>query len=84
MAITIHLPAMLRRGSADTVSISTPVRTMGELIAALEQAVPGIAADLDDSVFNYAINDEMLLHGVKQHPIKDGDHVEIVPAISGG
>ena len=28
--------------------------------------------------------DEMLLHGVQAHPLKDGDRVEIVPAISGG
>jgi molybdopterin converting factor small subunit len=30
------------------------------------------------------VNDEMLLHSVDRHPVKDGDVVEIVPAISGG
>jgi hypothetical protein len=30
------------------------------------------------------VNDEMLLHDVDRHPLKDGDLVEIVPAISGG
>ena len=74
---------MLRRG-ADTLTITDPVQTIGQLVAALDRAQPGLAVRLDDAIFNFAVNDEMLLHGVDQHPVRDGDVVEIVPAISGG
>ena len=84
--ITVHLPAMLRphAGGADSLTIHAPVFTIAELVVALDRKAPGLAAQLADAVFNFAVNDEMLLHGVQQHPVKDGDRVEIVPAISGG
>ena len=71
-------------GGADALTILAPVSTIGELIVALQRKAPAVAAQLDDTVFNFAVNDEMLLHGVLQHPVKDGDRVEIVPALSGG
>jgi molybdopterin converting factor small subunit len=82
----VHVPAMLRPhvNGADAVTILAPVSTIGELMIALERKAPALTAQLEDSVFNLAVNDEMLLHGVLQHPVKDGDRVEIVPAISGG
>ena len=84
--ITVHLPSMLRphAGGADTLTITAPVQTMAELLAALERKAPRLVRQLDDSVFNFAVNDEMLLHGVRGHRLRDGDRVEIVPAISGG
>jgi molybdopterin converting factor small subunit len=69
---------------AEFVTITVPVSSMAELIAALERQAPRLVRQLDDSVFNFAVNDEMLLHGVQSHPLRDGDRVEIVPAISGG
>ena len=83
MAVTVRLPPMLRRGS-DTLTIADPVRTIEQLVTALDHAQAGLAAQLDDTIFNFAVNDEMLIHGVNEHPLKDGDVVEIVPAISGG
>jgi molybdopterin converting factor small subunit len=84
--IVVHLPTMLRphASGADALTILAPVSTIGELMVALERKAPALAAQLEDSVFNLAVNDEMLLHGVLEHPVKDGDRVEIVPAISGG
>jgi molybdopterin converting factor small subunit len=84
--IVVQLPAMLRpyAGGADALTILAPVSTLGELIVVLQRKAPALVKQLDDSVFNFAVNDEMLLHGVLQHPVKDGDRVEIVPAISGG
>ncbi|MGH9348088.1 MAG: MoaD/ThiS family protein [Vicinamibacterales bacterium] len=84
--ITVSLPAMLRphAGGADVLTITAPVHSMAELLAALERSAPRLMRQLDDSVFNFAVNDEMLLHGVQAHELKDGDRVEIVPAISGG
>ena len=84
--ITVYLPSMLRphADGADVLTITAPVHTMAELLVALERKSPRLMRQLDDSVFNFAVNDEMLLHGVKSHPLNDGDRVEIVPAISGG
>lgn len=84
--ITVFLPAMLRphAGGAEMLTITAPVSSMADLLAALERKAPRLMQQLDDSVFNFAVNDEMLLHGVRTHPLKDGDRVEIVPAISGG
>jgi sulfur carrier protein ThiS len=77
---------MLRRhaGGSETLTVTAPVFTIAELVVALDRKAPGLAAQLDDAVFNFAVNDEMLLHRVQEHPVKDGDRVEIVPAISGG
>jgi len=83
MAIVVRLPPMLRRG-ADTLTITEAVHTIAELVAALDRVQPDLAAQLDDTIFNFAVNDEMLLHSVHHHPVNDGDVVEIVPAISGG
>ena len=60
------------------------VTTIAGLIDVLDRRIPGFRDQLDDSVFNFAVNDEMLLHGVREHPLKDGDVVEVVPTISGG
>ena len=67
-----------------TVAISRTVGTIDELTAALRDARPDLASRLNDSIFNFAINDEMLIHDAGAHPVRDGDVVEIVPAISGG
>jgi molybdopterin converting factor small subunit len=79
--ITIRLPAILGGG---TIAITGEVRTVGELTLVLRDARPDLASRLDDSIFNFAINDEMLIHDAGNHPVRDGDGVEIVPAISGG
>ena len=81
MPIRVRLPAMLGGGE---LAVTERVETIAELVGALDRARPGIAAQLRDTIFNFAVNDEMLLHSVDHHPVRDGDVVEIVPAISGG
>jgi sulfur carrier protein ThiS len=71
-------------GGAQMLTVTAPVATVAELVAALGRTAPGVAAQLDDAVYNFAVNDEMLLHDAGAHPLRDGDRVEIVPAISGG
>jgi molybdopterin converting factor small subunit len=66
------------------VRVTERIETISQLVRALDRARPGVAAQLRDTIFNFAVNDEMLLHDVNEHPLKDGDVVEIVPAISGG
>ena len=57
---------------------------VGDLVTVLEHHIPGLRDQLDDSVFNFAVNDEMLLHHARTRVLHDGDTVEIVPTISGG
>jgi molybdopterin converting factor small subunit len=83
--VVVHLPAMLRpyADGAAALTILTPVSTISELIVALERKAPALAAQLGDAVFHFAVNDVMLVRGVLQHRVKDGDRVEILPATPG-
>lgn len=82
--ITVRLPSSLQTGPNDTLKVSEPVRTISELVVVLDRMIPGLADQLEDSVFNFAVNDEMLLHRARERPLRDGDMVEIIPTISGG
>jgi molybdopterin converting factor small subunit len=82
--ITVHFPAMLQARAGRELAIHAPIDNLGALLDVLEERIPGLAKDLADPIYNFAVNDEMLLHGVRNHPLKNGDVVEIVPTISGG
>ena len=82
--VTVHFPGSLRPLAGDTMTITEPVATVGELIGVLSRTTPGLAARLDDPLFNIAVNDELLLHNVDRHPVADGDVIEIVPTMAGG
>ena len=84
MAITVRFPAMLHGIAGREVVIDEPADDVASVLMALERKFPGIGQQLADPIYNLAINDEMLLHGVRQHPLRDGDIVEVVPTISGG
>ena len=84
MAVIVRFPAMLHAVAGPEVVIDEPVDDIAAALAALERKVPGITRQLADPIYNLAVNDEMLLHGVRRHPLKDGDIVEVVPTISGG
>jgi molybdopterin converting factor small subunit len=82
--ITVRLPATLRVGPTDTLTLSEPLATIADLVEALDARIPGFKDQLDDSVFNFAVNDELLLHRARSRSLADGDTVEIIPTISGG
>lgn len=82
--VTVRLPATLRVGPTDTLTFEGPLATIAELVDALDVRIPGFKAQLDDSVFNFAVNDEMLLHHARERQLRDGDIIEIIPTISGG
>jgi molybdopterin converting factor small subunit len=84
MAVTVRLPSILRAIAAPEIVIDEPVHDVGAVRAVLERDHPQLAQALTDPIFNVAVNDVMLLHGVQQYPVKDGDVVEIVPTIAGG
>lgn len=82
--ISVVLPVMLRVNSSDRVEVHDTVATVAELVDALDRRIPGFRELLDDSVFNFAVNDEMLLIHARQRALHDGDVVEVIPTISGG
>jgi molybdopterin converting factor small subunit len=82
--ITVHLPATLQIGTSGTLVLSEPLATIADLVAALDRRMPGFRDQLEDSVFSFAVNDELILHRAHSRPLADGDRVEIIPTISGG
>ena len=80
--ITVRLPGTLRVGPTDMLTFDQPLASIGELIEALDVRIPGFKAQLDDSVFNFAVNDEMLLIHARERALNDGDVVEVIPTIS--
>ena len=82
--ITIRLPSTLRVSNSDVLEVHEAVATIGDLVDVLDRRIPGFGEQLADSVFNFAVNDEMLLHHARERALKDGDVVEVIPTISGG
>ena len=82
--ITVRLPSTLRVNDTNRIEVHESVRTVAELVDALDLRIPGFREQLDDSVFNFAVNDEMLLYHARDRALRDGDVVEVVPTISGG
>ena len=71
-------------GPSDTLVFSEPLATVADLVNALDLRIPGLKNQLDDSVFSFAVNDELLLQHARDRHLADGDTVEIIPTISGG
>jgi len=82
--ITVRLPAALQIGPSDTLVFSEPLATIADLVTALDRRIPGFRDQLDDSVFNFAVNDELVLYHARDRLLADGDVVELIPTISGG
>src|SRR3954467_1299040 len=82
--ITVRLPSTLKVGASSTLTFAEPLASVAELVDALDRRIPGFREQLDDSVFNFAVNDEILLHRARERRLSDGDTVEIIPTISGG
>ena len=83
--ITVRLPVSLRaRNAAAEFSVDEPVANLGELVAALERIRPDLRDALHDHLYNFAVNDTLILHAADAHPLNDGDIVEIIPTIAGG
>jgi molybdopterin converting factor small subunit len=82
--ITVNFPASMYPLAGQTMVVRESVATVGQLIQALDRLVPGIARELDDPLYNIAINDEILLHAVDSRTVKDGDVIEVIPSMAGG
>ena len=83
--MTVNFPAALHAAAGGgSLVVRESVSTVGQLLTALERLAPGLGAQLDDPLYNIAVNDELLLHAVDQRPIADGDVVEVIPTMAGG
>ena len=82
--ISVVLPATLRVSDSDRLEVHARVASIAELVDVLDRRIPGFRDQLDDSVFNFAVNDDLLLFHARERALRDGDVVEIVPTISGG
>lgn len=83
--IVVRLPVALRQpDGAPEIRVEEGVTTIGQLVAALDRHHPGFRARVEDSLYNFAVNDALILHGADRHPLTNGDIVEIVPTIAGG
>jgi molybdopterin converting factor small subunit len=82
--ISVLLPSTLRVSDSNRIEVHEAVYTIAELVDAIDRRIPGFREQLDDSVFNFAVNDEMLLYHARERALQDGDVVEVVPTISGG
>ena len=91
MAVTVRIPSVLRNLTAGKESIDVTASTVDQALAALDAAHPGIKGRLCDDAgklrrfVNVFVADEDIrfLEG-QATPVKDGDLIDIVPAIAGG
>ena len=82
--ILVRLPSTLRAAAGDVLEVHDAVPDIAALVDLLDRRIPGFREQLDDSVFNFAVNDEMLLFRARDRARRDGDVVEVIPTISGG
>ena len=82
--ISVLLPSTLRVSDSNRIEVHEAVHSVAELVDAIDRRIPGFREQLDDSVFNFAVNDEMLLYRARERALRDGDVVEVIPTISGG
>jgi molybdopterin synthase sulfur carrier subunit len=91
MAVTVKIPTPLRKLTNGATSVDTDGSTIGEIVAALESAFPGMKERLVDEsgdlrhFVNIYLNGEDVryLDGLNS-AVSDRDELSIVPAVAGG
>ncbi len=91
MPVTVRIPSVLRNLTAGLETVSVSSANVEQMLAALDAAHPGIKARLCDDAgklrkfVNVFVGEEDIrfLDGPAT-ALKDGDTVDIVPAIAGG
>jgi molybdopterin converting factor small subunit len=84
VSVTVNFPESLSHLAGQSVVVREAVSNIGQLIQALDRIAPGMAKELDDPLYNIAINQEIMLHSVDSRPVNDGDVIEIIPSMAGG
>ena len=91
MAVTVRIPSVLRSITSGKETLTVPVGTVDAALTAIEAQHPGLKAKLCDDAgklrkfVNVFVGEEDIrfLDG-QATELKDGDLVDIVPAIAGG
>ncbi|MBZ0136769.1 MAG: MoaD/ThiS family protein [Planctomycetes bacterium] len=91
MGNLIRIPTPLRNLTGNEPEVTVNATSVGEALDQLEQAHTGIKARICDEqgnvrrFVNVFLNDEDIrfLDNLNT-PLKDGDHLSIIPAIAGG
>jgi sulfur-carrier protein len=91
MTATIRIPTPLRTATGGAATVDVDAGTVGEALASLEQAHPGVSERLlDDNgqlrrFVNVFVDDEdvRFAQGLDT-PVADGSTVSIIPAVAGG
>ncbi|NRA39172.1 MAG: MoaD/ThiS family protein [Planctomycetes bacterium] len=91
MAISVRIPTVLRNLTENQDKISVEASSIDEMLAALESKHAGIKAKLcdDDGKLRRFVNifvgeDDIRFLDGQETSLKDGDDIDIVPAIAGG
>lgn len=91
MAVTVRLPSPLRPLAGGKGQVEVQAATVGEVVAALEQAHPGFRdrlldgrGDVQRFVNLFVGEDDVRSRRGLDTPVTDGDVVSIVPAVAGG
>lgn len=91
MSVTVRIPTILRPLAGGAAEVAVTGATLGEVIASLEAAYPGIGARvLDESgklrrfVNVYVNDDDVRFAEGLATATADGATVSIIPAVAGG
>ncbi len=91
MSVTVRIPTPLRRLTGGQDKVDAEGQNLGEVIASLESAYPGIKARLcDDSgelrtfVNIYVDGEDVRFLDGLTTATADGNEISIVPAVAGG
>ena len=91
MSIFVSVPAALRQFTHDKSKIDMDASTVEEVIMKLDDLFPGLKTfilDEDRSLrrfVNIFVNNDDIRSGVGlMTQLRDGDHVQIIPAVAGG
>jgi molybdopterin converting factor small subunit len=91
VSVTVRIPTILRTHTGGAADVSVEGATLGEVIAALEAAHPGIAARvLDDDgrlrrfVNVYVGDEDVRFADGLSTPTPAGSTVSVIPAVAGG
>ena len=82
--IRVRIPPSVHALGAQELLVTDHPGDLGQLLASLERSHPGIAAALDSSAVNAAVNGEVVLSGRDRTPLHDGDEVEFLVMFAGG
>ena len=91
MTATIRIPTPLRNATGGASTVEVEATTVGEALASLEQAHPGVGERLLDEggklrrFVNVFVDDEdVRFQQGLDTPVQPGSTVSIIPAVAGG